>query len=155
MEATFSGLGAVNPILDKFPILSCSCSRPFSLSLARSLLEPPPALLHDTSTLGTHLPGTDRERDIYSLNTILLFPSETLIREHVHETHRGGEGVGQKGRFRSTNRPLGQMGFLTRLRTTATHGCGRPHTAMFVTVTSFSGRGLPHGFRLAKEKMGS
>lgn len=51
----FSGLGAVNPILDQFPILALL----LSLSLALSK-PPPPALLRHTSTTlrrGTHLPG--------------------------------------------------------------------------------------------------
>lgn len=43
---------------------------------------------------------------------------------------------------------------LIRFRTTATR-LWTPHTAMFVTVTSFSGRRISHGSRLAKEKLKS
>lgn len=82
----FSGLGAVNPILDKFPILS------LSLSLARSLSIPPPALLHHTSTLGTHLPGVGNRsgsEQLLTLDTILPFPRMLDSRTRFYETHRG------------------------------------------------------------------
>lgn len=110
----FSGLGAVNPILDKFSILFLSHS--LSRSRALSFFPPPSALLlRHTSTLGIHLPGTDRDRNNFSLNTI-FFPFSLILnsRTHLQDAPR------RKGRSTLDWPTDWSKVSLTRFRTTAT-----------------------------------
>lgn len=82
----FSGLGAVNPILDQFPILALLLSLSLSRSLKTTTASTPASYFYYTSSGGT-LTGVDRNKK----NILTGHDSSFLlmIREHVYETNRG------------------------------------------------------------------